>query len=127
MLSPQPPPDPVEAILGLSDGDDLPLDETQSQLVASIANTLMASAGRLDQAVGGATEPPPGGAGVGSAPAGPGVSGAKSDSHDDSGQRSEMSSEVDVTGGTRSGSPSEGTASGTRPTSPTEETVTERA
>ena len=121
----QPPPDPVEAILGgLADGDDLSLDETQSELVASIANTLMASAGRLDQTVGGATEPPPGGAGVGSTRAGPAAVGTKSDSPDGSGQRSEVSSEVDAAGGTRSGSPSEGAAGGTRSTSPAERNVT---
>ncbi|XP_043237098.1 KAT8 regulatory NSL complex subunit 2-like isoform X2 [Amphibalanus amphitrite] len=96
---PQPPPDPVETILGELDGDDLALDETQSELVASIANTLMASAGRLETAAGGASEPLQGGA------AG---AGSKSGSADGSGQRSEVSSEVDVTGGTRSGSPSEG-------------------
>ena len=121
LLSFQPPPDPVEAILGLTEGDDLPLDETQSQLVASIANTLMASAGRLERAVGGATEPPLGGAGVSSAAVG---DSAASDGQTESGQRSELSSELDVTGGTRSGSPSEA-AGGTRSTSPAQANIAE--
>ncbi|XP_037092785.1 KAT8 regulatory NSL complex subunit 2-like [Pollicipes pollicipes] len=110
--------DPVEAMFGLADGDDLLLDESQSSLVASIANTLMASA---EARAGGATEPPLGGADtvepcdlVSAATAG------------SAGVKSDTTSEVDVTGDTRSASPSDAgqEGAGADPTQPGEADVT---